>query len=219
MPITRAPKKSKWYVVWIGHAPGLYPSWEKCRDQVEGYPGSRFRAYDTLAEAKIAFEKGPPTPAVKAVKSVAPAAVSETPVRTGGPIVPSVSVDAACDMTTGIMEYRGVDTESGKELFRMGPFEGSSNNLGEFLAVVHALGMLSNQGSSLPIYSDSKTALAWVRNKLAKTTLARTKKNTEVFGLIARAEEWLKTQTYSNSVLKWETEKWGENPADFGRKR
>lgn len=218
MPITRAPKKSKWYVVWIGHAPGLYPSWDKCRDQVEGYPGSRFRAYDTLAEAKAAFEKGPPKQAVKQT-SADPVPIGKTTSGVRGPIVPSISVDAACNMTTGVMEYRGVDTQTGAELFRMGPFNGSSNNIGEFLAIVHALGMQNKTSGSLPVYTDSKTAMSWVRNKHVKTTVAPSDKNSDLFSLIRRAEEWLNTNTYPNRVLKWDTDKWGENPADFGRKR
>lgn len=116
------------------------------------------------------------------------------------------------------MEYRGVDTETGEELFRLGPFNDSTNNMGEFLAIVHALSLLSKQGKSVPVYSDSTTAITWVRNKLAKTTVAPSKGNKKVFQLIARAEEWLKTNTAPSRVLKWETDKWGENPADFGRK-
>jgi len=227
MAIIRAPKKSKWYVVWFGHAPGIYPSWEKCRPQVEGFPGSRFRAYDTLAEAREAFDRGPARggPA-KAEESVTTSPLSKakkvakpkTEARKHGAVLPSISVDAACNMVTRVMEYRGVDTASGKELFRMGPYNGSTNNLGEFLAIVHAMGMMSKQGKVLPIYSDSKTALAWVRNRQVKTTVAPTKENKPVFELIARAEAWLKANTKEFIILKWETEKWGENPADFGRK-
>jgi ribonuclease HI len=246
MAIIRAPKKSKWYVVWIGHAPGLYPSWDKCRPQVEGFPGARYRAYDTLAEARAAYEAGPPTQYRKPETGnqkpetgnqkpetgnqkpetgnqkpetvQQPATSSQRPATTRGPIYPSVCVDAACNMETRVMEYRGVDTQTGKELFRMGPYNGATNNMGEFLALVHALSLLARDQSPLPIYSDSKTALAWVRNKHAKTTVNQTAQNREVFALIHRAEQWLKDNTVPNRVLKWETEKWGENPADFGRK-
>jgi len=121
-------------------------------------------------------------------------------------------------MTTGVMEYRGVDTETGAEIFRMGPFKDSSNNLGEFLAVVHALGFMKQRSMNWPVYTDSKTALAWVRNKKAKTTVPRTAGNKPVFDLIHRAEEWLKNNVYPNRVLKWETKDWGEIEADFGRK-
>lgn len=250
MAIIRAPKKSKWYVVWFGHAPGIYPSWDKCRPQVEGFPGAKFRAYDTLAEAREAFERGPirgghaksaeseDTPAKPQADVQAPAPTSasstsakQTPTKTAtkqaakktttakkGGIVPSISVDAACNMVTRVMEYRGVDTATGKELFRMGPYTGATNNMGEFLAVVHAMGMLVKQGKNLPIYTDSKTALAWVRNGVAKTTVAPTKENKPVFELIKRAEAWLEANTKQFTVLKWETDKWGEIPADFGRK-
>ena len=121
-------------------------------------------------------------------------------------------------MTTGVMEYRGVDTETGAEIFRMGPFQDSSNNLGEFLALVHAISFLKQRNMDWPIYTDSRTALAWVRNKRAKTTVDRTPGNKPVFDLIRRAEEWLKHNEYPNRVLKWDTKNWGEVIADFGRK-
>jgi ribonuclease HI len=171
-----------------------------------------------LAEAKEAFEKGLPRQNVKQASAVQ-VPLGRTKAGTRGPIVPSISVDAACNMTTGVMEYRGVDTQTGAELFRMGPFNGSSNNLGEFLAVVHALGMQKKISGSLPVYTDSRTALAWVRKKHARSTVALSDKNSDLFALITRAEEWLKNNSYENRVLKWDTDKWGENPADFGRKR
>lgn len=135
-----------------------------------------------------------------------------------GPITPSIAVDAACNMQSGVMEYRGVDTETGAEIFRMGPYQDSSNNLGEFLAVVHAFGFMKQRGLILPVYTDSKTAMAWVRNKRAKTTVARTPGNAPVFNLIKRAEQWLAVNNYPYRLLKWETKLWGETPADFGRK-
>ena len=42
--------------------------------------------------------------------------------------------------------------------------------------------------------------------------------NKEVFVLIQRAINWLNTNSYSTKIVKWETKKWGEIPADFGRK-
>lgn len=127
-------------------------------------------------------------------------------------------MDAACNMVTRVMEYRGVDTATGTELFRLGPFEDATNNIGEFLAIVHALGMLEQQKSTLPVYSDSTTALNWVRNKKARTKTDRTTRNRKVFELLERAELWLETNEYENELLKWESDVWGENPADFGRK-
>jgi len=209
-------KKPKWYVVWTGHSPGLYSSWEKCKDQVDGFPGAKYKAYDTLTQAKAAMESGIPASLMR--KTAAERLAEKKPRRGRGPVVPSVSVDAACNMTTGEMEYRGVDTATGTELFRMGPFSDSTNNIGEFLAVVHGLGMLARQESTIPVYTDSRTAMAWVKQRTAKTTIKRTRKNTDVFALMERAQEWLRANDYPNRVSKWETDKWGENPADFGRK-
>jgi ribonuclease HI len=127
-------------------------------------------------------------------------------------------VDAACKGNPGILEYRGVDTKSGAELFRQGPFPEGTVNLGEFLAIVHALGLLKKMDSDWPVYSDSRTAIAWIKAKRIKTNLKRTAKNEQLFILIDRAITWLKTNPYQNRILKWETAWWGEIPADFGRK-
>ncbi len=131
----------------------------------------------------------------------------------------SISVDAACSGNPGIMEYQGVETNTKRRLFHQGPFRDGTNNIGEFLALVHGLGYLKKHGyDSVPIFTDSVTAMAWVRNKKAKTKLDRTAHNAILFDLIERAENWLKTNTYNNPILKWDTENWGEIPADFGRK-
>ena len=132
--------------------------------------------------------------------------------------IPSLSVDAACSGNPGVMEYRGVDTATGREIFRMGPYPDGTNNVGEFLALVHGLSLMKKNGCTLPIYSDSVSAIAWVRAKQCKTKLMRTERNIPLFDLIARAERWLQSNTYSNQILKWDTPNWGEIPADFGRK-
>ena len=116
------------------------------------------------------------------------------------------------------MEYRGVDTKTGAQIFHFGPLEDGTNNIGEFLAIVHALAMMKKEGSTFPIYSDSRTAQAWVRDRKCKTNLQRTARNGKIFELIARAEYWLQNNTYTNRIIKWKTEEWGEIPADFGRK-
>lgn len=136
----------------------------------------------------------------------------------GRPIMDSISVDAACNSTTGRMEYQGVETSSGARLFRMGPFAGGSNNIGEFLAIVHALAWCKKHNIIRPIYTDSKTAMSWVNNKKARTKVERRPENQELFNLIERAEQWLQNNTWETPVLKWKTEAWGEIPADFGRK-
>ena len=129
----------------------------------------------------------------------------------------ALAVDAACSGNPGPMEYRGVYLKTGEEVFHFGPVKGT-NNIGEFLAIVHALALLQQKGINMTIYSDSQTAQCWVRQKKVKTTLQRTPQTEKLFQLIARAENWLRTHSYDTPIIKWETEKWGEVPADFGRK-
>lgn len=139
------------------------------------------------------------------------------------PLPPEVTaqawaVDAACSGNPGPMEYRGVDLATGAVVFHYGPVHGT-NNIGEFLAIVHALALLKQQGKVLTIYTDSRNALLWLKKKTCRTTLQRTVRTEKLFDLIARAETWLRTHDYSDiPIRKWETARWGEVPADFGRK-
>jgi ribonuclease HI len=206
-------KKPKFYVVWEGRRPGVYTNWTEAEEQIHGYAGARHRAYPTRADAEAAFAH----PYVPLRQSI-PAAVS-------APSPPSaidwtaIAVDAACSGVPGPMEYRGVDMANGKELFRVGPLEDGTNNIGEFLAIVHALALLKKQDRpGVRIYSDSVTALSWLRAKKCRTKQPRTERNGHIFELIARAEAWLSANPVTNPVTKWETESWGEIPADFGRK-
>ena len=126
-------------------------------------------------------------------------------------------MDAACSGNPGMMEYRGVYIGTGEEVFHFGPLYGT-NNIGEFLAIVHGLALLKQKGLTLPIYSDSVNAQLWVKQKKCKTKLPRDSKSEELYGYIERAEKWLRENSYTTDVIKWETDNWGEIPADFGRK-
>jgi ribonuclease HI len=206
-------KKKKYYVVWEGNNPGIYDTWEECQLQVKGFPNARFKSYPTKAEAEEGYAGVYEAPARKKK----PRNISSAP-KTGIEW-DSISVDAACSGNPGLMEYRGVETQNKNELFHIGPLQEGTNNVGEFLALVHALAMLSKQGDSkTPVYSDSKIAIGWVKRKKANTKLKRTRRNTKLFNLISRAERWLKDNPYKTRILKWETKRWGEIPADFGRK-
>lgn len=130
----------------------------------------------------------------------------------------ALCVDAACSGNPGKMEYQGIHIPSGKRIFHYGPVWGT-NNIGEFLAIVHALALLKQQGKSMTVYSDSNTAQTWVRNRHCKTTLPRDEKTEELHQLITRAELWLRNNPDHCPVEKWNTNEWGEIPADFGRKK
>lgn len=208
-------KKNSYYVVWDGYNPGIYSSWEECQVQIKGYPKAKYKGFPNLIAAKRAFEMG--YKAFQSLDAKQSALLSVTE-NTPKPIYPSIAVDAAWNTATLEMEYRGVDTKTGEPIFHQGPFPDATNNIGEFLAIVHGLAHLKKHGSNVPIYSDSMTAISWVRAKHARTTLQPTSKNKELFELIQRAEKWLKENSWNNPLLKWETQYWGEIPADFGRK-
>lgn len=129
------------------------------------------------------------------------------------------AVDAACSGNPGPMEYQCIDLQTGAQVFHFGPMHGT-NNIGEFLAIVHALALMDKQGiKDKTIYSDSRNAIIWVQKGKCKTTLKRTPETAQLYQIIARAEYWLRTHPITTPILKWETQKWGEVPADFGRKK
>ena len=209
--------KNKYYVVWKGVTPGIYDNWADCKAQVENQKGAKYKSFETRDEAALAYEQG----YVHYLKTVSsPKAIDKlSPVAPiGKPIEESLAVDAACSGNPGDMEYRGVYTATGQEIFHIGPLKKGTNNVGEFLALVHGLALLKQKNSSLPIYSDSRNAISWVKKKKCKTLLERLPDNEVIFDLIERAEKWLNENEYSTPIYKWETSVWGEIPADFGRK-
>ena len=208
-------KKQKYYVVWKGVSPGIYTSWTDCQLQTKGYEGAQYKSFETQEEAEQAFASSP----YAYIGNQKPAASHQHPQALPENFdLNCVAVDAACSGNPGPMEYRGVYLQTGQEIFHFGPVYGT-NNIGEFLAIVHALALMKQKGICMTVYSDSRNALSWVRQKKCKTKLERTPKTEELFRLIERAETWLKTHTYSDiPLLKWETDVWGEVPADFGRK-
>lgn len=208
--------KQKFYVVWKGKKTGVFDKWTDCETQIKGYEGAQYKSFKTRELAETAF-KGNSKDYIG--KEVVESELSPEQLRLiGKPLLDSIAVDAASSSATNEVEYKGVYVKTGKVIFLKGPYKDGTNNIGEFLALVHALAYCKRKDLALPIYSDSRTAISWVRNKKAKTKQEQTLENGQLFDLIERAENWLNTNTYSNKVLKWETKAWGEIPADFGRK-
>lgn len=205
--------KQKFYVVWKGRKTGIFTSWAECEVQVKGFNGAEYKAFESLREAEAAFRSR--YEAYKGKSST----MGKWKEADEKPIIPAICVDAACSGSPGVLEYRGVDLESGREIFRAGPYPDGTNNVGEFLAIVHALTWLEKSNKQLPIYSDSENGIAWVYTGKCKTNLKHTGKNALLFTMIHSAENWLaENELDDDSVLKWDTEMWGECPADFGRK-
>ena len=211
--------RRKYYVVWEGRAPGIYDSWEEAEMQISGFPGAKFKAYNDLESATAAF-RGDPREQMALFRAMAEHA---------GPVVNydafpdidlnAIAVDGACSRNPGPMEYRGVHVGSGQQIFHVGPLPGGTNNIGEYLALIHAAALLKQRGdTTTPIYTDSRTALAWLRAGHSRTNVRPDGANARVMELLRRADAWLAANRIVNPVLKWNTDEWGEIPADFGRK-
>lgn len=216
-------KKQKYYVVWRGNTPGIYTSWEECQRQVVGVAGAQYKSFESKESAERAFLR--PYDEVKGTKTASDKMVGVdelgmTVVRKGeveGPVIDSLAVDAACSGNPGVMEYQGVYVASRERVFHFKTPVGT-NNIGEFLGIVHGLAYLKKHNLKQVLYSDSVNAINWVRRKECRTKLPLTSKTAELWDYIRRAEHWLETNTYTTEIRKWDTEHWGEIPADFGRK-
>src|SRR5688572_5279178 len=123
--------KQKYYVVWKGRKTGVFTTWAECEKQVKGFVGAQYKAFEKEAEADAAYlahyddYKGKPSSVGR---------WKDTEVK---PKLPSICVDAAYNTRTMKLEYRGVNTSTGEEIFRAGPYIEGTNNVGEFLAIVH----------------------------------------------------------------------------------
>lgn len=256
--------KPKYYVVWEGLQPGIYDNWEDCQEQINHFPGAKFKSFKTKAEAIAAFRgdgeqeaefiatlamknslggggstfktgaatSGTHNDALNATSNAPQGAQPAMPVPPSGVVKPrvdysaipeinldAIAVDGACSGNPGMMEYRGVRVRDGEEIFHLGPLAEGTNNVAEYLALVHALALLFRRNdSTTPVYTDSATAVSWLRNRMCRTKLTPTPVNRPIFDLLARANVWVQTHTYRNPVLRWNTFLWGEIPADFDRK-
>jgi len=174
-------KKQKFYVVWKGKRSGIFESWEDCKAQITGVKGAQYKSFSTFIEAKKAFNSN--YQEYKGKKKGESELSVEELLKIGEPNMYSIAVDAASSGNPGIMEYQGVDTKTKKKLFKQGPFKQGTNNIGEFLALVHGLAFLKQQKSDRIIYSDSRIAIGWVQKKTCKTKLQPNTKNKAVWFL------------------------------------
>ena len=222
-------KKQKYYVVWQGKKPGIYTDWEACKEQVVGVQGAQYKSFDSMQEAEQAIRL--PYKSVVSSNTSPASKVSQTSVLTidengmtaikpgteNAPILDALAVDAACSGNPGIMEYQGIYIPTRTQVFHYRAERGT-NNIGEFLAIVHGLSYLKKHHLNQIIYSDSANAISWVRQKQCKSKLAEDASTAELWDYIHRAENWLLTNSYTTEIRKWDTDHWGEIPADFGRK-
>lgn len=215
----------KYYVVFKGHNPGVYDNWDEVKQQTEGFPGAVFKGFPSSEDAAEAYRK---YCGVEDRNELFRLLGSQPKYNSGNNHVtpeenPEVdwdawAVDASCLGNPGKMEYRGVELKTGKILFQVGPFEDGTNNIGEYLALVHAMALMGQKGEYHNIYSDSRIAIGWFHKKKHNSKLQATPRNAKLFELLARADTWVQTHSFPAKIRKWDTERWGEIPADFGRK-
>jgi ribonuclease HI len=138
-------------------------------------------------------------------------------------------VDGATEGNPGMSEYRCIDLAT-KEIIFHQKIGVATNNITEFLAVVHAIAEAKKRNLKVQIYTDSITALSWVKYKKCNSSLKVGRYTQLAIDLQQRAENYLMGCKLNLSeadvikideieVLKWFTQSWGEIPADFGRKK
>lgn len=222
----------RFYAVFAGRQPGVYDDFNDAMEQVDGFEGAVFKSYDSPQEAAEAFRRFESRSDSRQIGALlmnatehqaAPRKSDRIETKTDYFAFPEIdlngwAVDASCMGNPGVMEYRGVELMTGRELFRVGPFKKGTNNIGEFLAIVHALALMAQRGERHTVYSDSVSGMAWVRNRKVKTQLKRDAATEPVFRMMERALVWLNTHRYDVPIRKWDTDRWGEVPADFDRK-
>lgn len=209
-----AKQKAKFYVVWQGREAGIYDSWAACEAQVKGV-AAKYKGFATREEAEAALAADPKDYIIRTPKPLQSTPIASSP---NSPILPALAVDAACSGNPGLMEFRGVIADTATQVFHRGPYTGGTNNIGEFLAIVLGLAYLKLHNLPWVLYSDSKTAISWVRQRQCKTKIEWNTRNQDLLLAVRAAEKWLHENTWTTQIYKWDTEHWGEIPADFGRK-
>lgn len=213
----------KKYIVWKGRIPGVYDTWQECERQVKGV-SAVYKSYSgiSLEEARRIYNAGPKSDLAdygRKDPDTHRKAHSDSKPQKAAPPPSSWAVDAATSHNPGPMEYRGVDIDTGQVLFASKVYPLGTNNIGEFLAIVHAIALMCRTGERHVIFSDSRNALSWVRKGVCKTQLPHNAETNELFDVIDRAVAFLKkVNLLEFDLRKWPTDTWGEIPADYGRK-
>jgi ribonuclease HI len=203
--------KNKFYVVWNGREQRIFESREECKKQIDGFAGAKYKSFTTYEQALLAFQSSPSNTNV--VNPIIEKIQNNFPPN-------SIAVDAAVNMTNGIMEYRGIHLSSMQLIFHVGPLDYGlkSNNIAEFLAIVHGLQWLWQYDINAPVYSDSYTAITWVKNNKINSKVIENYPVPQIIDRVETALKWLKEYPKHAEVRKWNTQEWGEIPADFNRK-
>lgn len=196
-----AKNKNKYYVVWRGRETGIFDSWEACRASIDGFQGAQYKGYPTWEEAHEGHINGYWNETI--IRKI-DAADTEVIKR-------SFITDVQCD-AEGTMTYSILDNETLTYIYQSPKYLDANNNVGQFIAIVHALAHLARTSDTRPIYTTSDTAIAWTKKRECNTRLCRTLNNTNLFDLLIRANSWIANNSFANQILKWNTASWGNPP-------
>lgn len=201
----------KYYTVWAGRRTGVFSSWKQCQRQILGFKGARFKSFQTLPEAKAALNR----------RYQDRRNTERTPIQTlfqtddTRPMSNSITVSGTCNIATGEVEIQAVHSGSKHPVFWKGPYHDGTEYMAEFVAIVQTLKYLKVRKLSIPIYSESSTAIKRITNRNATTKLPRRASNRELYDLFDRCLAWLNDNAYYNRILMWNTAEWGISPAGF----
>lgn len=208
---------TQYYGVWIGRKPGVYDNWNDCKAQVDKFSGARYSKLKstTKEEALLEFNKENNNTIDNSKETIK--STNNVVNTSNKPIENVLTVDGASNGLN--CEFQAVWYPSGEVAFKSKQYQGGTNNIAEFLGLVLAIKHLEKNNLPLSVYTDSVTAMAWLRDKKANTTAKTTGKATEELDkLINQAETYLKEKERKINIMKWETKSWGQIPADYGRK-
>lgn len=223
-----------YYGVWQGRNIGIYSNWDECKAQVDGYKGAKYKKLKAIneQEAKIEFfaemknvqsNENNKTTTISNIPNISLSSET-TKVKSWPKDYPEkdyLTVDGAAEGQKNC-EYQAVFLKSKKVAFKSKLYQGGTNNIAEFLGLVEAIKYIKENNIEPVVYTDSVTAMAWIRNGVANTTARETGKITdELEKLLQQAEGFLKSNNILVSkveIRKWNTKDWGEIPADYGRK-
>jgi ribonuclease HI len=159
----------KFYVVWAGRQTGVFADWPTVQRAVIGYPGARYKSFQTRSEAEEAFAGGN----LPGVESAGPlkrrrSGSERAALHVAHRFEVSIYCDGACepnpgDAGSGIVVYRNGELA---ELWYGLYHPMGTNNTAELNALYHALRMAETEigaGRNVEVCSDSVYAINCVR--------------------------------------------------------
>ncbi len=159
---------TKFYVVWVGRATGIFTDWVTCKAHVDGFVGARYKSFVTRDEAEAAFAGAKPSTGAGRLassggrlKTYSAAEIDSLPVDI------KIFTDGGCEPNPG-------EAGSGLSVYRDGKLvelwyglynPKGTNNTAELNALHQGLRLANNEivkGKTAAVFSDSQYAIQCV---------------------------------------------------------